>query len=94
MFKEKEMGRVSDYKYVGVMVSEDGGWKKAARRVIEKAGAMEKAGRLWVQRAGINMDETVQVMQTSTEHGNIPEPLRTAHMIAGGVVDGESRGRA
>ena len=26
--------------------------------------------------------------------GNVPEPLRLAHLIAGGVVSGESRGRA
>lgn len=46
----KEMGRVSEYKYVGVMVSEDGGWKKAAQRVVEKAGAASKAMRWWLGR--------------------------------------------
>jgi hypothetical protein len=39
-----------EVKYVGVMVSEDGGWKKAARRVIEKAGATSKAMQWWLGR--------------------------------------------
>ena len=46
----QEMGRVSEYKYVGVMVSEDGGWKKAAERVVEKAGASSKAMGWWLGR--------------------------------------------
>jgi endonuclease V-like protein UPF0215 family len=27
-------------------------------------------------------------------HGNVPEPLRLAHLIAGGIAVGRSRGRA
>jgi len=26
-------------------------------------------------------------------HGHLPEPLRTAHLIAGGIIQGESRHR-
>ena len=46
----KVMGRVAEYKYVGVMVSEDGRWKKAAQRVLEKAGASSKAMGWWFGR--------------------------------------------
>jgi uncharacterized protein len=34
------------------------------------------------------------VSRPCTLHGNLPEPLRLAHLIAGGVTTGESRGRA
>jgi uncharacterized protein len=70
-------------------------------RLIQAAGELELLGpsrrslrrsmatgqpasgqRLWVQRAG------------TTLHGNIPEPLRVAHLIAGALVVGKSRGRA
>ena len=38
--------------------------------------------------------EAEQVLATTTLHGNLPEPLRVAHLIAGGVTTGTSRGRA
>jgi endonuclease V-like protein UPF0215 family len=34
------------------------------------------------------------LVAATTLHGNIPEPLRIAHLIAGGIVAGRSRGRA
>lgn len=34
------------------------------------------------------------VLEATTLHGNLPEPLRIAHLIAGGIAAGESRGRA
>ena len=50
--------------------------------------------KLWVQRAGLSLAEARRVVQSTTLHGNIPEPLRVAHLIAGGVTTGTSRGRA
>jgi len=63
-------------------------------RLIEKAGPIEPAGAVYVQRAGISLPEAEALVQSSALHGNLPEPLRTAHLIAGGVVLGESRHRA
>jgi endonuclease V-like protein UPF0215 family len=50
--------------------------------------------RLWVQRAGLSLPEARALVAATTLHGNVPEPLRLAHIIAGGVATGWSRGRA
>lgn len=63
-------------------------------RLIEQAGLMERAGDVWVQRAGLSLRDAEQALAASTFHGKIPEPLRVAHLIAGALVDGQSRGRA
>lgn len=68
-----------------------GGARKWA--LIERMGPMEPVAGLFVQRAGIGLDETEQVIRRFALHGNLPEPLRTAHLIAGGIVRGESGGR-
>jgi endonuclease V-like protein UPF0215 family len=34
------------------------------------------------------------MLEVTTLHGKLPEPLRIAHLIAGGIVTGKSRGRA
>jgi uncharacterized protein len=63
-------------------------------RLIEKAGPMEQLGEVWVQRVGLTARQAEQVLRDCTLHGKIPEPLRSAHLIAGGVTLGQSRGRA
>ena len=62
-------------------------------RLIEKAGPMESAAGLFTQRAGISIDDARQVLKRLAVHSSMPEPLRTAHLIAGGVTRGESRHR-
>jgi len=64
-----------------------------ARRRITGLDA-GKFPRLWMQRAGISVKMHAKSFLATTLHGNIPEPLRLAHLIAGGIVDGSSRGRA
>lgn len=68
-----------------------GGAEKWA--LIEKHGPLEKCGALWVQRVGLTLKEAADLLAATTSHGNIPEPLRLAHIIAGGVERGHSRGR-
>jgi len=62
-------------------------------RLIEKAGPMESATGLFVQRAGMALDDARRVLKRLAVHSSMPEPLRTAHLIAGGVTLGESRHR-
>jgi uncharacterized protein len=62
-------------------------------RLVERAGPMEPAAGVWVQRAGLSLAEAERVVRRLAVHGHVPEPLRTAHLIAGGVARGESRGR-
>jgi len=58
------------------------------------SGLATTGQRLWVQRVGLTLDEARRLVTATTLHGNIPEPLRMAHLIAGGVTTGRSRGRA
>jgi uncharacterized protein len=62
-------------------------------KLIERAGPMEPVGRVHVQRAGIDLTAAEALIRRLSVHGNIPEPLRLAHLIAGGVTTGRSRGR-
>ncbi len=79
------------------------GHAKGAERkwaLICAAGPMEavdvgpEPGSVYVQRVGIGLDETRELLRATTLHGNLPEPLRLAHLVAGGVTTGKSRGRA
>jgi len=63
-------------------------------RLIQQAGALERIRDVYVQRVGITTDHAREVLAATTLHGNLPEPLRLAHLIAGGVTTGASRGRA
>jgi uncharacterized protein len=63
-------------------------------RAIERAGEPTIFGGLHVQFAGIGVEGAVAVLRHHARHGKLPEPLRTAHLIAGGVTSGESSGRA
>jgi len=62
-------------------------------RLVERAGLVEEIGGLFIQRAGISADAAAAVLCRHVRHGNLPEPLRTAHLIAGGVTREESSGR-
>ena len=62
--------------------------------VIERLGPMEPLEGLYVQRVGLSREEARAVIRRLAVHGKIPEPLRVAHLIAGALGGGESRGRA
>jgi len=68
-----------------------GGAQKWA--LIEKLGPMEAAGKVYVQRAGLSLEQAAEVVERFAVHSHLPEPLRTAHLIAGALVEGQSRGR-
>jgi endonuclease V-like protein UPF0215 family len=63
-------------------------------RLIERAGAMEAVAGVFVQRAGISLGGTGDLIRRLAINSTLPEPLRTAHLIAGGIAQGESRHRA
>jgi endonuclease V-like protein UPF0215 family len=67
-------------------------------RLIEAAGPMEQItvenANVFVQRAGLTLDEAQTLLARLCVHGHLPEPIRVAHLIAGGVTTGASRGRA
>ena len=68
----------------------------AARKwaLIEAAGPMEPLAGICVQRVGLSREQAEALLRATTLHGKLPEPLRLAHLIAGGITLGASRGRA
>jgi endonuclease V-like protein UPF0215 family len=63
-------------------------------KIIEKAGKPQKIGKVYVQMAGISLNGAREILKISATHSFVPEPIRLAHLIAGGVARGESRGNA
>ncbi|MGE0786742.1 MAG: DUF99 family protein [Sandaracinaceae bacterium] len=63
-------------------------------RLIERLGPMEPIEGLHVQRVGVGAREAAHVIRIHRTHGNLPEPLRVAHLLAGALVRGHSHGHA
>ena len=63
-------------------------------RIIERLGPMEPAGPVFIQRVGLDREEALETVRHFAVHSHLPEPLRSAHLIAGALEDGQSRGKA
>ncbi len=63
-------------------------------KLIEKAGPIENGGKIYFQRAGIDKVKALKLIEAATIRGNLPEALRVAHLIASGIMKGESKGGA
>ena len=53
-----------------------------------------RSGTLWVSSVGADLPAVKEALTLTTVRGNLPEPLRIAHLIAAGIARGESKGRA
>ena len=62
-------------------------------RLVERLGPVEPVAGVFVQRVGILPDDVERVIRLLAIHSRVPEPLRTAHLIAGALATGQSRGR-
>ena len=62
-------------------------------RLVEQAGDPEPVAGVYVQRTGMGLAEADALVRQLAVHGRIPEPLRTAHLIAGGIGPLPSRQR-
>jgi endonuclease V-like protein UPF0215 family len=63
-------------------------------KLIENAGKPVKARKIWVQFKGIEFAEVKELIKITATRSFIPEPIRVAHLIASGIVKGESKGDA
>jgi endonuclease V-like protein UPF0215 family len=64
---------------------------------IQDAGEIfpiENKENIFMQIKGISRDDAEKIVKLSTTRSAIPEPIRAAHIIASGIVNGESRGSA
>ena len=67
-------------------------WSKIRNNQIFEVETKHKP--VYISFRGISLEEAKEIIRISTIRGVIPEPLRVAHMIASGVVRGESYGKA
>ena len=63
-------------------------------KLIEKAGPVTKIGEIFVQLSGLTLEQAKSILKITCTRSLIPEPIRVAHLIAAGVVTGESKGKA
>jgi endonuclease V-like protein UPF0215 family len=79
----------------------------AFRRVVERlpepelrwsrvlrAGPVHERAPFWFQVVGADPDDLALALGSVTDRGNVPEPLRLAHLIGSAVISGESGKRA
>lgn len=66
---------------------------KAKWAVLERLGPMEPVNQVFIQRVGITREQAAAVLDQFAIYSHIPEPLRTAHLIAGAMALGQSNGR-
>ena len=48
---------------------------------------------LYINRAGISLNDAIMLINKTTYMGNIPEPVRMAHLVATAIKNKESHGR-
>lgn len=63
-------------------------------KLIERAGKITQIGKIFVQFAGADKEKIEKMLGIVCTRSHIPESLRLAHLIAAGVIKGESSGRA
>jgi endonuclease V-like protein UPF0215 family len=71
-------------------------WKERLRIISDvPLLAMETENKpIFVSYAGTSEGEALRLIKATTVKGAIPEPIRMAHIVAGGVTRGESKGKA
>jgi uncharacterized protein len=69
-------------------------WRPRWRRVQALTPDRLPGVPLWATLEGITPRDAARFVRHLTVRGNLPEPLRLAHVIASGFIRGESRGRA
>lgn len=69
--------------------------KEEYKEIIDCLKKPIKVNNLYVQYTNnISLEEIRKLLSITCTHSDIPEPVRVAHIIASGIVDGESRGHA
>ena len=71
--------------------------KEERWEIIRRAGRIyriEGEKPVFIQLCGIEKETAIRLVRMTSTHGNIPEPLRLAHIFSTGVVLGESTGKA
>ena len=81
-----------DYKKIFSALEKLGMQKKIG--IIKKMPKPVKIHDVYVQHIGISKEQTKKLLKICCTHSNLPEAIRVAHLVASGLVEGQSRGRA
>ena len=63
-------------------------------RLLQSAGPVQECNGFVFQCMGMDPDPAATLLQRVTDTGNVPEPLRLAHLIGAAVKTGQSGNRA
>lgn len=63
-------------------------------RLIREAGPMHAVAGVYLQPVGLSLEDAEVLVRRHARHGRMPEPLRTAHLIASGMGPLATRQRA
>lgn len=63
-------------------------------RLIQAAGPIHALAGIHCQLAGMDLEEARALLELTCTRSKLPEPLRAAHLIGGGLVRGQSGRRA
>lgn len=71
-------------------------WEDRWANVIEAGEVykVENTEPVYIQIHGIDLKDADEIVRISATRSTIPEPIRVAHIIAAGIVKGESKGSA
>jgi endonuclease V-like protein UPF0215 family len=62
--------------------------------LLLRAGPIHRIGKLHCQMSGMAVEEARALVKLTCTRSDVPEPIRAAHLIAGGIVFGQSGRRA
>jgi endonuclease V-like protein UPF0215 family len=90
------MRRYPNFKKIKKALKRFNDWDKRLNNMMNAGEiyTIENKENIYIQICGIDLDDAVDIIKRSTTRSAIPEPLRAAHLIAAGVVTGESKGSA
>jgi endonuclease V-like protein UPF0215 family len=63
-------------------------------KILLRAGEIARIDKLHCQVAGMDIEEARALVRLTCTRSHVPEPIRAAHLIAGGLVLGQSGRRA
>ncbi|MFO8112744.1 MAG: DUF99 family protein [Desulfosalsimonadaceae bacterium] len=66
---------------------------RAKWELIRRLGPMTPVKNVFAQTIGLSAEQAADTIERFSIHGNMPEPLRSSHLIAGALSYGHSRGR-
>ena len=84
--------RMPDFKKIESVLEKLG--QKSKFKLMQKAGKPVKYRKIYFQCKGIDKSAARDILKLTCTRSLIPEPIRVAHLITSGIVEGESRGRA